>query len=253
MNILLTVPVIASSRVGTVDPNDIKTISDYLGLPELDAFGHWSLTKDLVDSVNNRKLIPTAATTYSLVEKLSMTGINQATRKGFNTELRDVTANGFTVCMVGKQSGITSGFASVAGNQQELSGTASLLVYKDQVSGYATGLGFGSAPNAQLDTSDWFFAAASYSNDPNVVRNMVVESGDYSFSSTFIGTGALVNVPIANTFNSIALGTSQVNSTQTFGLDFAEFIVFDKTKTIEELKAIAFRSKQRMKQRNIII
>lgn len=254
MNIFFKLPVIASNSIGTLDPGDVRDVSDFFPGVESNAFEHWTLNKDLVGTVNNRNLFPTAETNYEILEsKLVLSEITQAIRKGFNTDLKNSSVTGFTICVVAKQAGITSGFATLAGNQQELPGTASLLVYANQIAGYATGLGFTSAPNAQLDTSNWFFAAASYSSDANVVRNMVVESGDYFFENTFVGTGKLVDPPISNIFNSIALGTSQVNSTQSFSLEYGEYIIFNKALSIKELKAIAFRSKKRMLQKGITI
>lgn len=254
MNIFIKLPVNAPNAVGTLDPADVREVSDFFPGIEEGAWGHWTLNKDLVDSANNRTMTATAGTdpTFSN-SQLHLANMNTTTRKGFNTGLRDVGTTGFTICTVVKQTGITASFAAVAGNQQSDNGTASLLLYPNQVSGYATGLGFGTAPNAQVDTTKWLFAAASYTSDANVVRRMVVESGEYQFTNEFVGTGKLADPPLANIFNSICLGTTQINSTQTFALDFGEFIVFNRALTIAELKDVAFRSKQRMKQKGITV
>ncbi|MDC5188201.1 hypothetical protein OHW57_18310 [Acinetobacter baumannii] len=254
MNIFFKLPVVASNAVGTLNPDDVRDVSDFFPGLEVGAWRHWTLNTDLVDSLNNGELVPTAGTNPSFSDnQMHLTGMNTTNRKGFNTGLRGVAATGFTVITVAKQTGITSSFAAVAGNQQSDVGTASLLFYPNQVSGYVTGRDFGTAPNAQVDTTKWTFAAASYSNDANVVRRMVVESGDYSFSNEFTGTGPIADPPLANIFNSICLGTTQINTAQTFGLDFGEFIVFNRALSISELKDVAFRSKQRMKQKGIII
>lgn len=254
MNTFFKLPVIASNSVGTLDPADVRDVSDFFPGLETDAWGHWTLTKDLVDSVNNRSLIATAGTVPIFADgQMHLEGANTANRKGFNSGLRGVATTGFTVCVVAKQTGITGSFASIAGNQQADNGTASLLFYPNQVSGYATGLGFTSAPNAQVDTTKWTFAAASYSNEVNVVRKMLVESGSYSFTNEFTGTGQIQDPPSANIFNSICLGTTQITSSQTFSLDFGEFIIFNRALSMAELKDVAFRSKRRMLQKGIEI
>lgn len=254
MNTFFKLPVVASNAVGTLDPADVRDVSDFFPGLETDAWGHWTLTKDLVDSVNNRSLIATAGTVPTFADgKMHLAGANTANRKGFNSGLRGVATTGFTVVVVAKQTGITSSFASIAGNQQADDGTASLLFYHNMVSGHSTGLGFASTPNAQIDTSKWLFAAASYSNDANVVRKMLVESGSYSFANEFTGTGQIQDPPSANIFNSVCLGTTQMNSPQTIGLDFGEFIVFNRALSIAELKDVAFRSKRRMLQKGIEI
>ncbi|MCG9492674.1 hypothetical protein MCL36_09045 [Acinetobacter pittii] len=254
MNVFFKIPATASNSVGTLDPADVREVSDFFPGVESGAWGHWTLSKDLIDSVNNRALTAVSGTVPTFTnDQMHLTGMNTTTRKGFNSGLRGVASTGFTICLVGKQTGITASFASVAGNQQSDVGTASLLFYPNQVSGYVTGRDFGAAPNAQVDTTKWTFAAASYSNDPNVIRRMVVESGEYSFTNEFTGTGPIADPPLANIFNSICLGTTQINSAQTFGLDFGEFIVFNRALTIAELKDVAFRSKRRMLQKGIVI
>lgn len=232
----------------------MREAADFFSGTEELAWGHWTLNKDLVDSKSNRLLTATASTNYTFENShLKLSNVSQAVRKGFNTGLRNVGTTGFTVCVVAKQSGVATSFAAIAGNQQD-NATGSLLVYSGKVAGYATGLGFADAPEAQTDTTKWFFAAASYSNDENVVRRMVVESGSYSFTNEFTGTGRIVDPASANVFNSVCLGATQVSSaTDSFSLDFAEFIVFNSALSIADMKAIAFRSKQRMKTKGITI
>lgn len=254
MNVFFKLPVSASNSIGTLDAGDVYDAANFFPTIEEGAWGHWTLSTDLIDSTSNKLLSPTAQTDYIFENNtLKLSSISQAVRKGFNTGFRGVGTTGFTVCVVAKQSGLVNGFAAIAGNQQD-SRTGSLLVYSNQVAGYATGLNFTNAPNAQLDTTKWFFAAASYSNDENVVRRMVVESGDYSFTNEFTGIGRITDPAQSNAFNSVCLGVTQVsNATDTVDLDFGEFIVFNSALSVADMKNLAFKSKKRMKNKGIII
>lgn len=260
MNIFTRLPYDVPETIGLVSPNEIIGYEQLIELtqaPESEAYEHWTFKDGLVGLVGQKQLIPVAGTVPSVANGvLTLSGISTATKKFMNSDLINPTQNGFTICIVAKTSLSLSGDVALAGYQTAQAGTASIFASANNaIKGNAINLGFGTAPTIAVPSTDWFFAAASYSNAALVVRNLAVASATTELSTnTFTGTGSIVNPSGADGITSVGIGASYANSgLADIDIEYAEFIIFNSSKTNDELAEIYQRSKIRMQVKNIDI
>lgn len=253
MNTFFTLPVTASPRIGKIDPAKILPLSGMLGIPELTSYDDWLFDNNLTGAVSSQLLIPTANRYTVENELLKLSTLSSSLYMAMKSPLTTVTTTGFTIAVVAKETGWVDGICTFAGYQQAgINGTASLSLSSVGIGGVVQGRGFENANRIVTDSKNWFFAAASFSNEANVKRNLLVANPAAGVKTdTFVGTGALVNP--SGSFNAICLGPTYITSAQTVNFEFAEFIVFDRALSIDELKLVYLRTQKRMHLKNITV
>lgn len=251
MNTFFKLPVTASPRIGKIDPAKIVPLSGMLGVPEATSYDDWLFDNNLTGAVNSRLLTPTANRYTVENELLKMNNLSSSLYMAMKSPLTTVATTGFTIAVVAKETGWVDGSFAFAGYQQAgVNGTASLSLSSVGIGGVVQGRGFENATRFVTNSKNWFFAAASFSNETNVKRNLLVANIAAGIKTdTFVGTGALANP--SGTFNAVCVGPTYITSAQTVNFEFAEFIVFDRALSIDELKLVYLRTQKRMKIKNI--
>lgn len=221
----LSMPVIPTSDI------------DFLIPMESDAYEHWmfdSGAASLGGVVNGRALTPGA---IAPVYGTNYISVNTTPTGALKTPKNDAADQ--TLCVVYRRPAI-SVTRYLAGTLDSFTGSSLLAS--------GTGLGILSGnqrPSAQITPithpgviGDWVFAAFSEKSHPTSKDQVLFMGGQPALTAN-VGVKALAA-------RQVVLGNGSDGTIASSMLDFAEFIVFDKALTADELQEVYLRAKTRM-------
>ncbi|HCU0822834.1 TPA: hypothetical protein OUJ26_001097 [Acinetobacter baumannii] len=237
----------------------LSNVDDLLPNLEYEAYGHWvfeNSSASLVDKVNNRLLSLQSGAAYNPVYTPTGVTISTAVGNALVSDLSDTSAQSVTLTSVVKCN--NTNLAILLGNLVPSSSTASsgLAAFASAGKGYltvkptaASGGGFSSlAPvSGHIQTSNFFIAI---SVDKKTKKGIIyIQQNSAELTNEAVYTASVYE----NALNKFAVGniayllSNNLDNTATF----AEAVIFNKALTLADIKAVAGRTKERMKNRGI--
>ncbi|EPH3736712.1 hypothetical protein ACS1EO_000054 [Acinetobacter baumannii] len=237
----------------------LSNVDDLLPNLEYEAYGHWvfeNTSASLTDKVNNRLLtLQTGATVQPVYSESGVT-ISTAVGNALVSDLSDTSLQSVTLTAVVKCS--NTQLAILLGNLVPSNSTTSsgLAGFASAGKGYltvkptaASGGGFSSlAPvSGHIQTSNFFIAI---SVDKKTKKGIIyIQQNSAELTNEAVYTASVYE----NALNKFAVGniayllSNNLDNTATF----AEAVIFNKALTLADIKAVAGRTKERMKNRGI--
>ncbi len=238
----------------------LSNVDDLLPNLEYEAYGHWvfeNTSASLTDKVNNRLLtLQTGATVQPVYSESGVT-ISTAVGNALVSDLSDTSLQSVTLTAVVKCS--NTQLAILLGNLVPSNSTTSsgLAGFASAGKGYltvkptaASGGGFSSlAPvSGHIQTSNFFIAI---SVDKKTKKGIIyIQQNSAELTNEAVYTASVYE----NALNKFAVGNIAYTGSNVPAntATFAEAVIFDKALNLDEIKAVATRSKDRMKNRGII-
>ena len=243
-----------TSNRATVQLQKVEPLMQVL---ENDAYGHWIFgenSSSLTDKVNNRNL--TVQSGASTAPSYTANNVHLATTVGNSllTSLTDTSNQDFTMCAVVKADQATltillgnlvpSSSTVYSGSGVFVSGDVGYVTIKPSIANHASVNGVSSlAAGSAHNQSEYFFIAMSVNKTTKNATVYVLQNTERFAEKAYTAAGY-------DNSNKLAIGNAFYNG-GTGSASFAEAIVYDKALTVDQIKAIASRSRERMSDRNI--
>jgi hypothetical protein len=220
---------------------------------EAGAWGHWLFggTAECLTSIdrNARTLTAqSAAPTYSAAHLALTMNEGNALQSTLVDTLQDLT-----MCVVARTLQATAGIIPLAGNPDNSSGNKGRMLCRFaantsyNVGHWNTNVGRVMSPGVTMPDNGFVFLASSIRTTPTTSNLLMLAGGQaiQTLSQTYVGAVA-GDAPIG-------LGNSGYVVTPTVNTDFAEFILFDRALSAEELEAVYVNSQRRMAARGVTL
>lgn len=247
-----------TSNRATVQLQKVEPLMQVL---ENDAYGHWIFgenSSSLTDKVNAKSLI--LQNTASVLPSYTNSSVTISTALGnaLQTDLIDSAAQNFTLCAVVKCN--TTALSVLLGNLVPSSDASSsgfgafassgkcYLTAKPTAAAAASSNGISSLTTTQniAQTSNFFIAVSIDKSTKKgvlyITQNSVESNGESSFTGTYESSSK--KIAIGNNAYTTSITASNTAT-------FSEAIIYDKALTLEQIKSVAKRSRERMSDRNI--
>ncbi len=237
----------------------LSNVDDLLPNLEYEAYGHWvfeNSSASLVDKVNNRLLALQSGATVQPTYTESGVTISTAVGNALVSDLSDTSAQSVTLAAVVKCN--NTQLAILLGNLEPSSSKTSsgLSAFVSANKAYLTlkpaaaGSGdIGSlTPASGLNQTTNFFIAVSV-NKATKKGIIYAQQNSAELTNEAVYTAAVYE----SALNNFAVGNNAYTGSNAPAnkATFAEAVIFNKALTLDEIKAVATRSKDRMKNRGI--
>ena len=240
MSLFTLLPITVTGSLPVIPVSDIN-FANYF---EQESYDHWIFDKGasgLKGLVNETTLTaqstgPTYSSNYLTIPAAS--GKSMLSQKADSREQ--------TICVVYRHPVGATGTLVLAGSRDVTPTMGSVLfstsnsVYSNQTPTFQTG------PIAEPDPSTWMFAALSESALAGSTTHNLYVGGAAPITKT---GGSLKTVST----NKVALGNIATAGASASNIDFAEFILFNRALSADELAALYVRSKGRMAARGVTV
>ena len=232
----------------------LNNVENVIGIAEKESYDHWIFDNDLASLVglNSGKLLTLkdGATVQPIYHSNSVE-ISTLVENPLLSDFSDTSSNNYTVAAVITGTGEFKAVTNLIGNlpiPSAASGAGAYLEYSRVNFNVRPVAHAANASNAlTLDTLKPFLAIYSVDKQAKV-QTMYVEQSGNIFEATKAFTGAYTANGNVLAMGNIAL-TSQTDERK---MKYSEFIIFPEALSIDEMKLLANRSKERMSDIGII-
>ncbi|HAV3501998.1 hypothetical protein QBR50_13695 [Acinetobacter baumannii] len=237
----------------------LSNVDDLLPNLEYEAYGHWvfeNSSASLVDKVNNRLLALQSGATVQPTYTESGVTISTAVGNALVSDLSDTSAQSVTLAAVVKCN--NTQLAILLGNLEPNSSKTSsgLSAFVSANKAYLTlkptaagsgGIGSLTPASGRNQTTNFFIAVSV--NKATKKGIIYVQQNSAELTNEAVYTAAVYE----SALNNFAVGNNAYTGSNAPAnkATFAEAVIFNKALTLDEIKAVATRSKDRMKNRGI--
>ncbi|MCP4589014.1 hypothetical protein [Pseudoalteromonas sp.] len=250
MNIFTVLDVTSNNPdMPVISAADVEYIFPY----EKDAYGHWAFgnIQPLVSKVSDKGLTEQSVSPVYSENYLTLSGDGKSLLSDFADS--NINCTIATVFKVDSYSDVPVIFGSLGPTSSGGGGIYMFTNTEDQTGSLFAnyrGTNLGNTPIATgLSANTWYFLALS--------REVIDETGKIGLKVKVNEIASVsrnqTNAGLYQPNESIACGQAFYGTSQGAITDFAEFIIFDKALTIDELNSLYFRSKSRMAKLGINI
>lgn len=235
----------------------LQKVEPLVQVLENDAYGHWIFSENsssLTDKVNNRNL--TVQSGASVVPAFTYNSMSLSLESGNSliTTLTDTSNQSFTLCAVVKVTGdglrillgnlVPSSSVVYSGSGAFVSSNKGFVTVKPSIASPASVNGVSSLELSDIpNQTEYFFIAMSVNKISKKAIIYVLQNSEHFAEKAYTASSYdnSNKLAIGNAFYSGASGSAS----------YAEAIIYDKALTVDQIKAVAMRSKDRMSDRNI--